>query len=194
MSSGITSSLGHHELMDTTDRLPSQILNSQSEPNRSGSSKRFIFFCSRSTTTVVWLQLIRRRLQALATVNWLRPTIVTQVCVDSSLLPTLMHGPENQAGQRRSTRSTRGQGGAIAQLERVVRDIQPSFEHAQKRKTTVDNMPEDLSDNDMAPPPSKKRLRHSQVSFYFFLTSLKLTLFIGGQGNGQRKSWPSIAR
>lgn len=70
---------------------------------------------------------------------------------------------ENMVDQRRSTRTNRGQGGAIAQLEKVAQDIQQG---GRKRKTGVVNMPEELSDNEMAPPPPKKRLQpsHAQVS------------------------------
>jgi len=55
------------------------------------------------------------------------------------------------------------QGEAIAQLEKVAQDIQRD---GRKWKTVVVNMPEEHSDNEMAPPPPKKCFQplHAQVS------------------------------
>jgi len=65
---------------------------------------------------------------------------------------------ENQL--RQSGRSNFGQDGATSQLEKVSKDIHSDTNPAScKRKSTLAEMPENLCENNMAPPWPPKRQR-----------------------------------
>lgn len=84
----------------------------------------------------------------------------------------------NEVAPRRSARANLGQNGLATQLEKLGRELENT---GPKRKKAAVNMPEDLSDNDMAPPAPKKRSRQSRVFVYnlFFFISLKTYWFAG---------------
>ena len=70
----------------------------------------------------------------------------------------------------RSGRSNLGQGGAALQLEKVRKDIHPdTISVLRKRKSMIAEMPEDLRENNMAPPLPVKRQWGSKAKVRIYI-------------------------
>ena len=70
---------------------------------------------------------------------------------------------ENAAPIRRSDRSTKGQGGALKQMQATSEAVQ-STNGVKKMKRQVQNIPDDIAANPMAPTPKKPGRRYGKAN------------------------------
>lgn len=89
---------------------------------------------------------------------------------------------QHALGSGHPVRSNRGQGGQREQLEKTLKIMQGDTAGGKKRsraERVLDDVPEDLPQNDMAPPLKMKRQRRNVVSLSFLLISVAIFNFTG---------------
>ena len=76
----------------------------------------------------------------------------------------------------RPKRANQGQGGQIAQLQKVSNDIRPDLDSTKKAKAYTTDIPSEISENVMAPPVKRKKHSKQAMVCLLFIIYTKIDL------------------